>query len=235
MAQIRLFGSPLSPFVKKVMDVLAFKKIDAVEIVEPGSPGDFKKWNPLTRKMPVLDIDGEKLYDSSFICARINELFQEPPLFSSDPALRAAQRMLEDWADESLYWMIMGMRWSPQHRDETLAQITGGMPALLRPVVRIALSRDLGKQAAAQGMGRLPLDVLLRELGERLDDLKAQISDRGFYRSEELSLGDIAVASQLEMGRGGPTREIATLINARPEIGAYLERVSRAVPAGKTQ
>ena len=45
MAQIRLFGSPLSPFVQKVLGVLTIKKIDDVEpVVTVGnSPSEFSK------------------------------------------------------------------------------------------------------------------------------------------------------------------------------------------------
>ncbi len=59
MAQ--LFGTRLSPFVDKVARALHIKKID-FEMVPITGPGDLKKWNPQTRKMPVALFDGENLH-----------------------------------------------------------------------------------------------------------------------------------------------------------------------------
>ena len=50
-----LFGSRLSPFVEKVARTMQLKGL-AFKLVEPKSPTDFKKWNPRTQKMPVLEL-----------------------------------------------------------------------------------------------------------------------------------------------------------------------------------
>lgn len=144
--KIVLFGSPRSPFVKKVQGALHLKKAD-YEIVEPRSPGDFKKWSPQTRKMPVMQLDEERIYDSTFVCQRLDEVLPEPPLLSSDPARRAAQRLIEDWSDESLYWHLMALRWADRNEAATLDQIAGTLPAFVRPFVRPLLRRqvDLAK------------------------------------------------------------------------------------------
>ena len=65
----RLFGSRVSPFVEKVVRALQLKGI-RYGLVAPKSPADFGRWNPQTRKMPVLEIDGERTYDSTFILRR---------------------------------------------------------------------------------------------------------------------------------------------------------------------
>src|SRR2546427_104606 len=49
--QATLFGSRVSPFVEKVARALQLKGIP-FSLVSPKSPGDFKRWNPQTRKMP---------------------------------------------------------------------------------------------------------------------------------------------------------------------------------------
>ena len=80
MTKVRLFGSRLSPFVEKVARALALKKVE-FELVEPTSPTDFRKWSPQTAKMPVLEIDGDRVDDSTFILRRLDEDFAEPPLY----------------------------------------------------------------------------------------------------------------------------------------------------------
>ena len=86
-----VFGSRLSPFVEKVVRALALKGID-FELVPPRGPRDFSRWNPQTKKMPVLEIDGERTYDSTFIIRRLEELVPDPPLTAGDGATAAAQR-----------------------------------------------------------------------------------------------------------------------------------------------
>ncbi len=85
MARVTVYGSPPSPFVEKVRRGLALKKVD-YELVPPKSPFDLRRWNPQTGKMPVVEIDGERTYDSTFILRRLDALFPEPPLVSTDPA-----------------------------------------------------------------------------------------------------------------------------------------------------
>lgn len=230
MSTIELFGAPGSPFVKKIQAVLALKKLE-YQLVEPRSPGDLKKWNPRTGKMPVLRIAGKSVYDSTFIAERLEADFPEPPLWSTDPAARAGQRLIEDWADESLYFYLMALRWCPKHEGATLTQITSGLPPLMRPIARPILRRSIGGSTRAQGLGRLPKDDLVREIGGRLDDLEALRGSRPYFYSDTPSLADLALTGQLEMGMSGPTPEVNELVGSRPELSAYLVRVIGATGA----
>ncbi len=58
MPEITLYGSRISPFVEKVARALALKGLE-FRAVDLKSPGDLKRWNPVTGKMPVLEIDGD--------------------------------------------------------------------------------------------------------------------------------------------------------------------------------
>jgi glutathione S-transferase len=64
--QVQIFGSRLSPFVEKVVRAVTLKRLPYT-LVDVKSPLDFKRWNPQTGKMPVLDVDGERTYDSTLI------------------------------------------------------------------------------------------------------------------------------------------------------------------------
>ncbi len=170
MPEIVLFGSRLSPFVEKVARALQRKRLRFRE-VDVTSPLDLKRWNPTTGKMPVLELDGARIYDSTFILRRLDEVEPEPPLFAEDPATAAAQRLLEDWSDEALYWYVMALRWAKQNAAATTAQITTSVPRLLRPLVGPLVARLVGSTPRAQGLGRLPYDVgatALHEANQRL-------------------------------------------------------------------
>src|SRR3990172_6929571 len=133
---VQLFGSRLSPFVEKVARAFELKGI-AFTLVPPRSPRDFKRWNPRTRKMPVIDIDGERVYDSTAILRLLDEIVPEPGLVDRDAGVAARQRFLEDWSDEALYWYGMGLRWSDANAAATVAQVVEdvGAPAPIRPLL----------------------------------------------------------------------------------------------------
>lgn len=229
VARVRVFGSRLSPFVEKVVRALQLKGV-RYDLVAPRLPTDFRRWNPQTGKMPVLDVDGARTFDSTLILRRLDELVPAPALFDADPATAARQRFLEDWSDESLYWYGMGLRWSDANALATATQVAGdvGAPAILAPVLRLILRRQIGSQAAAQGLQRLPLPVLLDELGRRLDELGVWLSERPFFFADQPSAADLALFGQLHMLRSGPTPQAEDLIAQRSWLTDYYRRVDHA-------
>jgi glutathione S-transferase len=227
MPRISLFGSRLSPFVEKVALALALKRLD-FELIAPRGPADLRRWNPQARKMPVLEIDGDRVYDSTFIARRLDALVPDPPLLSADAPAAAAQRLLEDWCDESLYWQVLALRWSRPRAaaDALLAAVP--LPALLRPLVRCVARRRLRAAARAQGLGRLPRPTLLAELAQRLDDLVAVLGDAPFFYGERPSIADLALAGQLRFAAvGGVIPEWDGLLGARAPLVAWQQRVAQ--------
>ena len=227
MSSVILYGTRLSPFVEKVARALEWKRVP-FEIVEPKGPGDLRKFNPVTGKMPAMKLDGEFVYDSTFILRALDRRHPDPPLLSADARVAAAQRQLEDWADESLYWYLMALRWAEPNAAATADQILSGISALLRPIVRPLVRRQVGGMARSQGLGRLPHEVVVRELGLILDDLVLLLGDRAFFHAEEPSLADLAVYAQLQMGLSGPTPEVEKLVAARPALTGFQKRVEHA-------
>jgi len=224
-----VFGSRLSPFVEKVVRALALKQVSYV-LVEPSSPSDFKRWNPQTRKMPVLEMDGERAYDSTFIIRRLEEVVPETPMFARDSQIAMRQRFLEDWSDESLYWYVMALRWTDVNCKATVEQLISSLPApaIVRPLLRRILRRQISGQAAAQGLVRLPLERLLDELARRLDELVVLLGDRSWFFSDAVSVADLAIFGQLNTLRSGPTPQGAELMQARPALMEHFRRVDAA-------
>lgn len=223
---VRLMGSRISPFVEKVARGLRYKRI-AFEEVLPSSPFELRRWSP-TGKMPVLELDGQKIYDSTFILRSIDEAVPAPPLFASDPRVAAMQRLLEDWSDESLYWYTMALRWAEPNAVATREQIAATVPVFIRPLARIMLPRQIGGMTRAQGMGRLPYDVLASEYGKRLDELVLVLGDRPFFHAEDaasLCGADLAIHGQLNTARSGPTPDADELISHRPALVEWMKRV----------
>jgi glutathione S-transferase len=122
----------------------------------------------------------------------------------------------------------MALRWSKKHARASVDQITGSAPALFRPIARAILKRQIGATTVAQGLGRLPEEVVLCELAGRLDDLATILGDRRFFFADEPSVADLAVYGMLACGTSGPTPEINGLVGERPALVDWMSRVEQA-------
>jgi glutathione S-transferase len=100
---MRVIGSYLSPYVRKVLACLEFKGL-AYEI-DPITPfmGDdrFTALSPL-RRVPVLIDEQVTLADSSVICQYLEDRYPAPALLPADVADRARARWLEEYADSRM-------------------------------------------------------------------------------------------------------------------------------------
>ena len=100
---MKIIGSFVSPYVRKVLVCLELKGLDYE--VDPITPffgnEEFGRLSPL-RRIPVM-IDGDLvLTDSTVICEYLDDTHPEPPLLPSDPKQRARARWLDEFADTRL-------------------------------------------------------------------------------------------------------------------------------------
>src|SRR5262249_23754946 len=99
-----VYGVSASPFVRKVRVALAEKGLDyTLEPVFPGpqAPPDWRKKSPLG-KVPAFQ-DGDRiLADSSVICAYLERVAPEPPLYPTDPYDYARALGFEEYGDGGL-------------------------------------------------------------------------------------------------------------------------------------
>ncbi len=106
MASITLYGPPTIPYLTKVRSALGLKKLEYAW-VKPRSQEDYRRWSPKTGQLPVIEIDGEWIEDSSRILDALDERFPNPPLLSADPKAAKSQRRLEQWVEAAFtfYWI----------------------------------------------------------------------------------------------------------------------------------
>jgi glutathione S-transferase len=101
--RVRIIGSYVSPYVRKVLACLALKGVDyEIDPITPFYGGDeFERLSPL-RRIPVL-IDGDLvLCDSSVICFYLDEHYPGHALLPERAEDRARARWLEEYADTRL-------------------------------------------------------------------------------------------------------------------------------------
>jgi glutathione S-transferase len=100
---IRVIGSYLSPYVRKVLACLEIKGI-AYEI-DPIVPffgnDEFARLSPL-RRIPVLIDGGTALSYSTVICEYLNEKYPQISLLPESPEARSRARWFEEYADSRL-------------------------------------------------------------------------------------------------------------------------------------
>lgn len=103
MSSPRLWSWHLSPFAAKVRVACAEKgvELELVEIDPRHRPARLRELNP-TGRVPVLEIDGRGIRESTAICEWLEETHPDPPLWPTEPVARAAARGLLRLIDDEL-------------------------------------------------------------------------------------------------------------------------------------
>lgn len=228
MPEIRLYTQSINPYAEKVARALALKKLPFKREISD-QPDDVKRWSPITQRLPVLEIDGDRVHDSDRILLWLDERFPEPPLRSADAATAAAQEQLASWSDSSFSWYWDRWRAAryPLPGDEQPAN-----PNLLARVAR-SIGRSLG---ANEVMTRAELREaeIVDELAHRLDDVVGFLGDRPFFYSDQPSVADLSVYGMLRIMENGPMTNSATMLRAHKPLLAYMKRMAALTGGGET-
>jgi glutathione S-transferase len=211
----------ISPFCGKVRKVLAFKRLPYRIEDYAGLRGAQPKLLSETGKLPVLDYGELRVQDSTEIARLLDTRHPEPPLVPSSLD-RHLVHLLEDWADESLYWYQLWLRmFDEEALDRAVSAACVGRPGYERALFKLGMSRYRG-WVKAQGLGRRAPEQVLAEFGAHLDALEGRLLHAPWLCGEAPSIADIAVAAQLdEVVR---TSRHANSIAERPQLRAWRER-----------
>ena len=217
----RLFTQSINPFTEKVAAALVLKGIPFEREVSD-DPDFVKQWSPVTGRLPVLEIDGERITDSGVIVTWLEEHYPEPSLLSSDPKTADAQRSLAEWSDTSFlwYWDRWRMARFPRPGDEQPADASVGAS------LRTAVERIFGRPPSALSRVELREVEVMNGMAARLDDLVTFLGDRPFFHADEPSLADLSVCAMLRTIRDGPMPAGASLIASRRGLTEYMARVA---------
>jgi glutathione S-transferase len=224
-----------SPFCDKIRRALNWKRIPYTihEVPLLEALTSFKKVNPIG-KVPALDVDGRIVADSTDIAYYLDERWPERPLLPRDPAERALCHFLEDWADESLYFYEMRLRFTfPRNRSRWLAALLAHDNALMRSIGAPVIARGLRRLCEAQGVGRKPEEMVLRDVDRHLDAVGAWLTGKSWLVGSALSLADLAVFAQFRCI--DCSEEGHASIAGRPMVAGWMARVAEATsPAARS-
>jgi glutathione S-transferase len=214
-------GTPsASPFCVKVHWALHLKELE----YETRDTLFAKRVNP-SGKLPAIHVDGVLHEDSTHILELLDGMVEKNPLYPSEPRARAITKLLEDWADETLYWYVIWSRWVD---DESFARLKGpffaSLPAPLRLIAPFFGRRSVVQRANAHGIGHRVLATVQRDFEAELVKLDALLGDQPFLMGDALTAADVAVGSQLMQVRLGITPREEAMVAAHPTITAWLAR-----------
>lgn len=210
-----VFGSTLSPYVRKCMVFGAEKGLDLrLKFAGPGSPDpEFRTISPFG-KIPGFRDGDFTISDSTAIVTYLEAKFPEPNLIPLEPQARARTIWFDEMAD-------------------TVMMAAGGAIFGNRFVKPRVMKLPCDHAAADQAENE--------QLPPILDYLERTIPDSGFLVEDRLTLADIAVASPLatlgcigvrvDSARYPRTAAYVDAIHARPSFAAILERDRAQVAA----
>ena len=181
----------MSPYNQKIQRMLNAKGVPFEEKYwRIADRGKVLKINPIG-KLPALEHDGKIVADSTEMAYYIESTFPEPPLVPRSPDERGRVHVLEDWADESLYFYEMRLRFNtPGNQQRNVERITEPEAPVPRWLMRRIFPRVIRKLTGSQGVGRKSMAQLLvdterhiRAVSDMLDDALAAIG-HGIERVE---------------------------------------------------
>lgn len=197
-----LYGSPLSPFVRKAAAVCIEKDVDfAIEAVNVFDPPEwFREISPMKR-IPVLrdrsvateGVAGT-IADSSAICAYIERKHPEPSLYCKDAYAHGRALMVEEYVD-------------------TMLAASGGL-GMFRPVFFNAMQGKDPDVAKAR-------ETWANDLPPMLGFLDKELDGKTFCTEDSVSIADISITTILmQIGL------VADMdLGAYPALAAHYERM----------
>ncbi|MFQ5665760.1 MAG: glutathione S-transferase family protein [Candidatus Binatia bacterium] len=220
-----------SPFCDKIRRVLHYKGLEfAIHEWPLAEVASIKDKNP-AGKLPILEINGTWIPDSTDIALELERHYPTPPLIPTDPVQRAQVLVLEDWADESLYFYEMSTRFAGDDFDANVGKLLPGVPQETRDVMATMVREALQTTTTAQGTGRKSS----RQLADDIERLLGAVEDlqrrTGFVVGSSLSLADIAIAVQAECV--GDSTVGQRLLRGRPALADYFKRIDALTAADR--
>ncbi len=146
---ITIHGSPISPFVRKVLVCLMEKGVPyEVNPVSPFPPPESHlKISPLG-KIPALTDGDLSIPDSSAICGYIEKKHPESPIYPTDTGDYGRALWFEDWADDelpkataSLFFNRVAVKMMKREPDEALIE---KIIAKVQPPIFDYLEQEIG-------------------------------------------------------------------------------------------
>jgi glutathione S-transferase len=188
--------------------------------------GKIRKTISPTGKTPVLDHEGQLIVDSTAVLRYLEGRFPSPRILPEDPGLRAQAHVIEDWADESLFFYDLTMRGWPNNIEWLKRDVLSHDTGFMRWLMGRLIPKFVQKTGQAQGVGRKDRETVCREVAAHFDAIVDLLGDGDWLVGDHLTVADIAVASMCTVIERA--EEAAEMMDARTSLIAWRDRVDAA-------
>ncbi|WP_417458046.1 glutathione S-transferase family protein [Kordiimonas sp.] len=199
--EITIIGTPISPYVRKVLAILDIKGVPfrCIPLVPFRAEEDFSEISPL-RRIPVMKVGDFTIPDSTVIAQYLEDRFPEKRVYPEGLEARARSRWFEEYADDHF-----------------------GRNIIFNLFFQKRVKPAILKQEPDQAL----IDSALNDhLPKALNYLEREVPDDGFLCGD-VSVADLMLGA---MVRNAVWADWALDETAWPRFAAYLKRVN-AVPS----
>ncbi len=196
--------------------------------------GDVRKVSA-TGKLPAIDIDGERIVESTSILDELERRYDVP--WTVDDERQAAHLRLWEYAiNDYFYWFGFYARWvDPDGRKRFLDALLSRVGTFTRFMVHKVIVPQRIKRAMMHGVGGRTREDVLREIECGLDLLVTDLHGGPFLLARDRpSRADLTVCSLFaQAGFGDGMPEVMQAIERRASVKPYLQRVCDVVGGDK--
>lgn len=227
MDTVTLYQFELCPYCHKVKAALEAKGIAFTKVEV--NPMNKKELPALPvgapRKVPVIQVAGETIFDSTTIVAYLEAHDQTIRLTPSDPALQAKSQLVEKWVNDDLSYVLPTViygTWGEAIKAAKIVAKTSNFGLVQNAMVRAGgslIMHQVAKRIVTKRGGGTPSAMLATEI----DKFEAWLGTSEFIGGTELCVGDVAAHGCLMCIAEFPA--FATIM-ARPRVAAWYQRVA---------
>jgi glutathione S-transferase len=220
----------VSHYNEKVRWALDYKRWSHVRrTLTPGWHGFTARRLTGKTSLPILEIDGTIIRDSTAIIAELERLRPDPPLYPADPSARARALALEDYFDEHVAPDLRRLFWSCYlHRSADCARMaTDGRGRWARGIWRAAfpLMRPLFRRQL--GAGTVEVAAARARLAGYFERLESEIGPSGYLAGDAFTVADLTAAAVMTAIIRPPTFSYPLPEPWPPELVELRESVAR--------
>jgi glutathione S-transferase len=190
----------VSNYNEKARWALDFKGIPhARNSLEPGRHSRQAQRLAGVDTLPILELDGEAIGDSTAIIEALEELQPGPPLYPQDAAEREHALQLEDHFDEELgpYSRILAIGHTSGEASLFLGAFFPDMGGARRAAARLAFPLIRRQLKSGFELTQENIDLSFEKLGQAGDLLRREKGSRDYLVGERFTVADLTLAALL--------------------------------------
>lgn len=193
-----LWHYTFSNFNEKARWALDYKRIPHLRrAVIPGSPRMLR----LSRNgtIPVLDLDDERIVDSTRIIEVLERRWPDPPLYPQDPGERRHALELEDFFDEHVgHEFRRAAFWEMRDDPGAVAALLGtGQGPVVRSFIRATLPVGMAFARRRYKIYEADAEEGRAKVEAGLDRIEAELEPSGYLVGDRFSVADLTAAALL--------------------------------------